>query len=195
MRRSAGSPKISRPRQTSAAAPARANVSLSYFEVVQGSSSSQLTVRWGTETETNTAGYRIRRGVNADPSQAADIHTEPARGSATTGFEYQFDDGGLTPGQVYYYWLIELEAAGGRLVRAQRRQATVGGLGGALILLTTGLALVLLLWVAAGAVAALSDEAYLEHFAARFFQYFPFFARHRTRDFFQPGARDIYGAP
>lgn len=49
--------------------------------------------------------------------------------------------------------LAELETAGARLARAQRRQAGIGGLGGALILLATGLALVLLLWAAAAAVA------------------------------------------
>lgn len=50
--------------------------------------------------------------------------------------------------------LAELDTAGARLTRAQRRQATIGGLGGALILLSTGLALVLLLWFAAAAVEA-----------------------------------------
>lgn len=49
--------------------------------------------------------------------------------------------------------LAELEAAGAGLARAQRRQAGIGGLGGALILLATGLALAALLWAAAAAVA------------------------------------------
>ncbi|MDF2095672.1 thiol reductant ABC exporter subunit CydC [Aquibaculum arenosum] len=46
-----------------------------------------------------------------------------------------------------------LESASLRLSVAQRRQASLGGLGGALILFTTGLALVLLLLIAAQAVA------------------------------------------
>lgn len=50
--------------------------------------------------------------------------------------------------------LAELNRAGGRLSDAQRRQAEVGGLGGALILATTALALVLLLVIAAAAVEA-----------------------------------------
>jgi len=108
------------------AAPARANVRLSFFAIDQGPSPSQLVVRWTTETETNTAGFLIRRGTNADPAQAADIHTEPARGSATTGFEYTHTDSGLTRGQVYYYWLIELEASGGT-ANLDNGQATAGG--------------------------------------------------------------------
>ena len=109
-----------------AVAPAQANVSLSYFELGQGSTSSQLVVRWGTETETNTAGFRIRRGTTANPAQAADIHTEPARGSATNGFDYQYIDNGLTPGQVYYYWLQEIETSG-TIKELRNGQATAGG--------------------------------------------------------------------
>jgi hypothetical protein len=109
-----------------AAAPVHANVRLTYFELEQGPSSSQLVVKWGTETETNTAGFRIRRGTNANPSQATDIHTEPARGSATTGYDYQYVDSGLTTGQVYYYWLQELETSGG-LKDLGNKQATAGG--------------------------------------------------------------------
>lgn len=50
--------------------------------------------------------------------------------------------------------LEELERAAGRLSDAQRRQVGIGGLGGALILATTGLTLVLLLVITAAAVQA-----------------------------------------
>ena len=50
--------------------------------------------------------------------------------------------------------LDELDQAAGRLSDAQRRQAGIGGIGGALILATTGIALVLLLAIAASAASA-----------------------------------------
>lgn len=107
------------------AAPARAGVGLSYFEVVQGASPSQVVVTWGTETETDTAAFVIKRATNPDPAQASIIHIEPARGSAITGFDYRYTDTGLTPGQVYYYWLFEL-TTDGQLVNLGARQITAG---------------------------------------------------------------------
>ena len=108
------------------AAPARAGVGLSYFELVQGASPSQVIVKWGTETETDTAAFVIKRATNLDPTQALIIHIAPARGSAVSGYDYQFTDTGLTPGQVYYYWLIELTTSG-QLVPLATRQITAGG--------------------------------------------------------------------
>jgi hypothetical protein len=54
------------------------------------------------------------------------IRIEPARGSAVTGFDYQFADTGLTPGQVYHYWLIKLTTSGD-LVTLGTRQIIAGG--------------------------------------------------------------------
>ena len=108
------------------AAPTRAGVGLSYFEVNQGPSPTQVVVTWGTETETDTAAFVIKRATNLDPAQALIIHIEPARGSATTGYDYQYTDTGLTPGQVYYYWLFEL-TINGLLVNLGVRQITAGG--------------------------------------------------------------------
>jgi hypothetical protein len=108
------------------AAPTQAGIGLSYFEVTQGTSPTQVVVTWGTETETDTAGFVIKRATDPDPAQALIIHIEPARGSATTGYDYQYTDTGLTPGQVYYYWLIELTTYG-QLVTLGVRQITAGG--------------------------------------------------------------------
>ena len=94
------------------AAPTRAGVGLSYFEVNQGPSPTQVVVTWGTETETNTAAFVIKRATNPNPAQALIIHIEPARGSAFTGYDYLYTDTYLTPGQVYYYWLLELTSDG-----------------------------------------------------------------------------------
>jgi hypothetical protein len=108
------------------ASPTRAGVELGYFELVQGTLPTQVNVTWGTETETDTAAFVIKRATVPDPVQAPIIHIEPARGSAVSGFDYQFTDTGLTPGQVYYYWLIELTTYG-QLVTLGVLQITTGG--------------------------------------------------------------------
>jgi hypothetical protein len=108
------------------ALPARANVDLSYFDVVQGSSASQLIVRWGTETETDTAAFEIKRGVSAASAQAVAIRTEPARGSAVSGADYEYIDDTAVPGQVYFYWLVEL-TRDNQQVELGVRQITAGG--------------------------------------------------------------------
>ena len=108
------------------ATPTHAGVGLSYFELVQGTSATQVIVTWGTETETDTAAFVIKRATDLDPAQAPIIHIAPARGSAISGYDYQFTDTGLTPGQVYYYWLIELTTSG-QLVTLGTRQITAGG--------------------------------------------------------------------
>jgi hypothetical protein len=107
------------------AAPTHAGVGLSYFELVQGTSATQVVVTWGTETETDTAGFVIKRATDPNPAQALIIHIEPARGSAITGYDYRYTDTNLTPGQVYYYWLIELTTSG-ELVTLGARQITAG---------------------------------------------------------------------
>jgi hypothetical protein len=108
------------------AAPTRAGVELGYFELVNGTPPTQVKVTWGTETETDAVSFVIERATVPDPAQALIIHIEPARGSAVTGFDYQFTDTELTPGQVYYYWLIEL-TTNGQLVPLGVRQITAGG--------------------------------------------------------------------
>lgn len=109
------------------AAAVRANVVLSYFELTRGSSPTQVIVRWGTESESSTAGFLLKRAVNADPGQASAIHTEPARGSAISGADYEYIDNGLTPGQVYYYWLYELTTDGDQVFLAVAH-ITAGGI-------------------------------------------------------------------
>lgn len=94
------------------ATPVRADVDLAYYEVVQGSNPTEVIVRWSTDREIGTAGFRIRRGVTPDPTQAVDIHTAPARGSSISGYDYEYADTGLVPGRVYYYWLLELTSDG-----------------------------------------------------------------------------------
>jgi hypothetical protein len=107
------------------AAPTRAGVELGYFELVHGTLPTQVNVTWGTERETDAVAFVIERATVLDPAQALIIRIEPARGSAVTGFDYQFTDTELTPGQIYYYWLIEL-TTDGQLVHLGVRQITAG---------------------------------------------------------------------
>lgn len=109
-----------------AVAPALANIDLAYFELVQGADPTEVNVLWGTETEVDVAGFLIKRGVNANLAQAADIHSEPARGSAISGYDYSYTDIGLTPGQVYHYWLVALTTDGQQVVLTSK-QITAGG--------------------------------------------------------------------
>jgi hypothetical protein len=108
------------------AAPAHAAVELSYFEVEQGPVPPQLLVKWGTETERDTVLFILKRGENANPAQAAEIHTAPARGTAVTGWDYEFTDTDVSNGRVYYYWLIE-RTGSGQEKEVGSTQATAGG--------------------------------------------------------------------
>lgn len=110
-----------------AATPARANVDLAYFEVESSAARpTELIIQWGTETETDTAGFRIKRGTVDDPAQAQSIHDEQAQGSSISGHDYEYVDTGLTTGQVYFYWLVEL-TTGNQEEVLRSTSATPGG--------------------------------------------------------------------
>lgn len=110
-----------------AAKPAHANVDLAYFEVeTSAARPTELVVQWGTETETDTAGFRIKRSTTADVAQAQVIHTAQAQGSSISGHDYEYVDTGLTTGQVYHYWLVEL-TTGGQEEVLRDVSATPGG--------------------------------------------------------------------
>lgn len=108
------------------ALPVQANVNLSYFRIDQGASPSQLIVAWATETETDTAAFIIQRSTTNNAAQAADITTVQATGTAVGGKEYEYVDNGVTPGQVYYYWLIELTRGNVRNPLGTVQQVTAG---------------------------------------------------------------------
>ncbi len=109
-------------------APAHAAVELSYFEIEQGPTPPALLIKWGTETERDTVEFIVKRGDNANPAQAVQIHSTPARGSSVSGFDYQHldDDTRLISGRVYYYWLIE-RTGSGQEKEVGSTQATAGG--------------------------------------------------------------------
>lgn len=94
-------------------APAFANVSLLYFRVDPVTGSANKTVSWATETETDTAAFRVYRGATDNWEQAGLLHTEPSRGNATQGFEYTYTDTTAQAGQAYHYFLVEVQNTGG----------------------------------------------------------------------------------
>ena len=103
----------------SAALPALASVGLIHFEAIPGNDAGQVIVRWGTESETNTVGFRVKRSTQPLVQSATTVATVPGMGSATTGAEYEITDNGLTAGQTYYYWLFQLTNSGEENVLTQ----------------------------------------------------------------------------
>ena len=103
----------------SGVAPALAAVGLISFDAVPGTRAGDVIVRWETATETNVVGFRVVRSSQPLVQTSTVIATVPSRGSATTGAAYEVTDSGLTPGQVYYYWLLELTNSGQQNVLTQ----------------------------------------------------------------------------
>ncbi len=91
---------------------AQANVGLLYFRVDPGATPTELKVLWETETETDTAGFRVRRWTTNNVQQATVIVEMLNTGSPVSGASYNHTDSGLTPDQPYYYWLYELTSTG-----------------------------------------------------------------------------------
>lgn len=111
----------------SATLPALAAVGLTYFEALPGTGSAQVIIRWGTETETDTVGFRVKRSTEPLVQSATTVATLPGLGSATSGAEYAITDSGLAVGQTYYYWLFELLSWGEENVLTQGVQVVAPG--------------------------------------------------------------------
>ena len=89
---------------------AEANVTLLSFDVTRSTTSpSELNVAWETATETGTVGFRVKRSTTNNVLGATTVATKQSAGSATSGGTYEWTDSGLTAGQTYYYWLVELK--------------------------------------------------------------------------------------
>lgn len=111
----------------SAALPALASVGLIYFEARPGTNVGQVIVGWGTESETDTVGFRVRRSTQPFVQTATVVIAVPSQGSATTGASYEITDDGLIPSQTYYYWLAELTSSGGEYLVTQGVQVVAPG--------------------------------------------------------------------
>ena len=107
--------------------PALAAVGLLTFEAVPGTRAGEVIVRWETATETNVVGFRVMRSIQPLVQTGTVITTMPSTGSTTSGAVYEVIDPGLTPGQIYYYWLLELTNSGQQNVLTQGIQALAPG--------------------------------------------------------------------
>jgi hypothetical protein len=117
---------------------------------------SQVEVTWRTESEINTAGFNLYRGLS--PTGPFDVKVNdrliPASPDPVTGGEYRFVDRSVRPGVTYYYQLQEVEIDG-RVNSYGPIAVHVQGLDWRYVAVLGGLALaVLALWVRGGLWAA-----------------------------------------
>jgi hypothetical protein len=73
----------------------------------------RVILKWKTGAEIDTAGFRIWRSkAKEGPYQRITKSIIPAKGSATSGAQYTFQDRGVKKGQTYYYKLEDLDSDG-----------------------------------------------------------------------------------
>ncbi|MFQ6101342.1 MAG: hypothetical protein ACE5OS_08930 [Anaerolineae bacterium] len=77
-------------------------VEVIYFRALAEESAVRL--EWGTAAELGTLGFYVKRAPDADVAQAQTIAYVPATGPDST---YSHVDRDVTPGQPYWYWLVE----------------------------------------------------------------------------------------
>ena len=68
-------------------------------------------VAWETFKEQNNWGFNLYRGPAPSFEAAERIHFEHALGSQLEGHAYQYEDIDVIPGQVYHYWLEDVDYA------------------------------------------------------------------------------------
>jgi hypothetical protein len=73
----------------------------------------RVILKWKTGAEIDTAGFRIWRSqAKEGPYQPITKSIIPAKGSATRGAQYTFQDRSVKKGQSYYYELEDLDSDG-----------------------------------------------------------------------------------
>ena len=78
--------------------------------LAQFAGTAQIEIEWVTETEFETAGFNIYRGLTADgPFEQVNNRLLPSDGDAAHGANYSFIDSNVVAGQTYYYRLEEVE--------------------------------------------------------------------------------------
>jgi hypothetical protein len=83
-------------------------VGLLYFRAVAEEEAVRL--EWATAAELGTIGFRIYRAPSGDFGEAQAIAYVPAAGFDSA---YSYVDRGVTSGQVYWYWLVEVVSTAG----------------------------------------------------------------------------------
>jgi hypothetical protein len=73
----------------------------------------RVILKWKTGVELDTAGFHILRSkAEGGPYERITKSVIPAKGSATGGAQYIFQDHTVKKGQIYYYKLEDLESDG-----------------------------------------------------------------------------------
>jgi hypothetical protein len=92
-------------------------ITLSYFQAIPGDR--EVTLIWRTESEVDTAGFNIYRGIvrrgKSGTTEMEKINDAliPANGSATSGSEYTYIDENAKNGVTYIYQLEDVNNGGG----------------------------------------------------------------------------------
>jgi len=86
-------------------------IELSNFSAIPGDG--EVTLMWRTESEIDTAGFNIYRGVigSSEMTKLNDTLI-PAKGTATSGAEYTYVDDDVRNGVIYIYKLEDVDTAG-----------------------------------------------------------------------------------
>lgn len=86
---------------------------LASFEANTGPRSRDITVKWATASEIDTAGFNLYRSTSADGTYTkVNNSLIPSKGSATSGATYSVVDSGLKKRSTYYYKLEEVNNTG-----------------------------------------------------------------------------------
>lgn len=104
-----------------------------------------IVVEWSTGSETDTVGFNVYRSDTEDGAgQKINLELIPASNDPLAGSQYHFDDGGVSPGKTYYYFLEALDSSGSasrdgpaivKAVAGGRVEAILAGLLGVVTLL------------------------------------------------------------
>lgn len=115
--------------------------------LVLGGCAAPVRVTWKTETEMNTAGFNLHRGLAPDGPFDVKVNDAliPPSSDPLTGQEYTYIDRTAEAGTTYYYELQEVER-NGNINRFGPISVRAGGLDGRAVVLAGLASLVLLLW-------------------------------------------------
>lgn len=75
--------------------------------------SSSIIIEWSTSSELDTAGYNLYR-LNGPDTESIKVNERliPASEDPLVGGEFSYEDFNITPGDLYYYELEEIEFSG-----------------------------------------------------------------------------------
>jgi len=122
--------------------------------LVLGACAAPVRVTWKTETEMNTAGFNLYRGLSPEGPFEEKVNAEliPPSSDPLTGKEYVYLDRDAQAGVTYYYELQEVERDG-NINKFGPISVRAGGLDWRHVLVLGALVvLVLLIWLRGGQI-------------------------------------------